>query len=317
MVPRLAKIGGPGRWRAPSRGPQPAPRPPAGGLSPRTRRRAGRQWQNRKMESHTIVTPLAPVNPVLPVAPYVGGKRALARQIVEMINQVPHEGYAEPFVGMGGIFFRRTMRPQFEVINDWSEDVATLFRILQRHYQSFLEELKWRLSGRTEFDRLMRQDPATLTDLERAARFLYLQRLAFGGSVSNRHFAMPKARSSRFDLTKLVPMLEDVHDRLAGVTIERLPWAEFLFRYDRPGTLFFLDPPYMGSEDYYGEGMFPAEEFERLAGRLATLKGRFILTINDRPETRALFKDFTIQGVALKYRLSGAPTPAKELIVSN
>lgn len=279
--------------------------------------RAGRHWQNRTMESQSFSTALTPVNPVRPVAAYVGGKRALARQIVAMINEVPHAGYAEPFVGMGGVFFRRTMRPEFEVINDWSEDVTTLFRILQRHYQSFLEELKWRLSGRAEFDRLMRQDASTLTDLERAARFLYLQRLSFGGSVSNRHFALPKARPSRFDLTKLVPMLEEVHDRLSGVTIERLPWAEFVARYDREGTLFFLDPPYMGSEDYYGEGMFPATEFEKLAARLAVMKGRFIMTINDRPETRELFGRFTIRSVDLQYRLSGAPTPARELIISN
>lgn len=269
------------------------------------------------MESHSFSTKLTPVNPVRPVAPYVGGKRALSRQIVGMINEVPHAGYAEPFVGMGGVFFRRTMRPEFEVINDWSEDVTTLFRILQRHYQSFLEELKWRLSGRAEFDRLMRQDASTLTDLERAARFLYLQRLSFGGSVNNRHFAMAKTRPSRFDLTKLVPMLEDVHERLSGVTIERLPWADFVDRYDRPGTLFFLDPPYLGTEDYYGVGMFPAEEFERLADRLETVKGRFILTINDCPETRRLFGRFIIRGVDLQYRLSGGPTPAKELIVSN
>ena len=86
------------------------------------------------MESQPFSNRLTPVNPVRPVAAYVGGKRSLARQIVSLINEVPHEGYAEPFVGMGGIFFRRTMRPDFEVINDWSEDVATLFRILQRHY---------------------------------------------------------------------------------------------------------------------------------------------------------------------------------------
>ncbi len=42
MVPRLAKTGGPGCGNTPSRGQAPAPWPPASGLSPRTRRRAGR-----------------------------------------------------------------------------------------------------------------------------------------------------------------------------------------------------------------------------------------------------------------------------------
>ncbi len=76
---------------------------------------------------------------------------------------------------------------------------------------------------------------------------------------------------SRFDLTRLVPMLEDVHDRLSGVVIERLPYADFIRRYDRPGTLFYLDPPYLGSEGYYGPH-FSAADFEALRDLLAPLR---------------------------------------------
>lgn len=94
---------------------------------------------------------------------------------------------------------------------------------------------------------------------------------------------------ARFDVTKLAPMLEDLHERLAGVIIERLPFDRFIERYDSPETLFFLDPPYWDNEDDYGKGMFAKADFEVLRDRLATSKGRFILTINDRPETRALF----------------------------
>lgn len=75
------------------------------------------------------------VKPVRPVAPYLGGKRILAKRLVERIAEVPHRVYAEPFVGMGGVFFRRTSRPKKEVINDINEDVVLLFRWLQRHYQ--------------------------------------------------------------------------------------------------------------------------------------------------------------------------------------
>lgn len=62
------------------------------------------------------------------VAPYLGGKRNLARLLVDRINAMPHECYAEPFVGMGGVFFRRTRAPVLEVINDRSRDVAIFFR---------------------------------------------------------------------------------------------------------------------------------------------------------------------------------------------
>lgn len=256
------------------------------------------------------------VEPVRPIAPYVGGKRALARRLVERIEAVPHAVYAEPFVGMGGVFFRRRRRPRKEVINDISADVVNLFRLLQRHYQQLLDVLKWQVCSRADFDRLMATDPETLTDLERAARFLYLQRAAFGGKVTGRSFGISLTASARFDLTKLVPMLEDVHERLAPVDIERLPYAELIGRYDTPGTLFFLDPPYLGNEEDYGKGVFSAADFERLSGLLEAIEGRFIMTINDTPAIRDLFARFTIEPVELNYRLSGKVTPARELIIS-
>src|SRR5690606_10553240 len=108
----------------------------------------------------------------------------------------------------------------------------------------------------------------TLTDLERAARFLYLQRLAFGGKVAGRSFGIDTKAPARFDITKLGTLLEAAHERLAGVWIECLPWQEFIRRWDREGTLFFLDPPYWGSEHYYGRELFGRGEFEELATAL-------------------------------------------------
>ena len=256
-----------------------------------------------------------PVQPVRPVAPYIGGKRVLSGRLVSLIDGIDHHLYAEPFVGMGGVFFRRRRKPAVEVINDISGDVTTLFRILQRHYQPFLETIKWQLSSRTEFDRLMRTDPATLTDLERAARFLYLQKTAFGGKVTGRHFGVDRHQGSRFNLTRLEPLLEGVHDRLSGVTIERLQWTDFVPRYDRPDTLFYLDPPYFGCENDYGTGVFSRDEFTVLADMLERIQGRFILSINDRPEMRETFGRFEFDEAALTYSIGISHTAARELIV--
>lgn len=257
-----------------------------------------------------------PVARTRPVAPYIGGKRSLANRLTKIIDGHHHTTYAEPFVGMGGVFLRRQRRPQCELINDISSDVATFFRILQRHYQAFLDMLKFQLATRADFDRLMKTDPSTMTDLERAARFLYLQRTAFGGHVSNRNFGVSIDRPARFDLTKLVPMLGDVHERLAGVTIERLPYADFIARYDRPSTLFFLDPPYMGNEGDYGAGVFSADDYEALRGLLAGLQGSFMMTLNDRPEVRRLFSAFDLEEVSLHYTVGAGVTKARELIIS-
>jgi DNA adenine methylase len=98
-----------------------------------------------------------PIEPVRPAAAYIGGRRALSARLVKMIDATPHQSYVEAFVGMGGVFLKRRLQPRSEVINDLSGDVATFFRILQRHYTPFMDMLRYQLAGRREFDR--RQGP--------------------------------------------------------------------------------------------------------------------------------------------------------------
>lgn len=257
-----------------------------------------------------------PVEATPTPAAYIGGKRALSRRLVDLINATPHTTYAEAFVGMGGVFLKRTQQPRWEVINDFNGEVATLFRILQRHYPQFMDMLKFQVTSRREFERLKSSDPATLTDLERAARFLYLQRLAFGGKVAGQNFGV-SGGAARFNITRLASTLEAIHERLAGVVIENLPWQTFIDRYDRPETLFYLDPPYWGSEGDYGASLFGREHFALMAERLTRLQGRFIFSINDVPEIRAVFGSFRFEEASLTYSVQGgAGKAAKELIVS-
>jgi DNA adenine methylase len=268
---------------------------------------------------HHVSSGLEPVVPVRPLAPYIGGKRALAQRLVARINQIEHRSYAEVFVGMGGVFFRRTHRPGAEVINDWSEDVSTFFRVIQHHYVAFLDMLRFQISSRAGFEKLVALDPASLTDLQRSARFLYLQKLAFGGKVAGRNFGVNPTGPGRFDVTKLGPMIEAVHERLAGVVIERLDWSAFIARYDRPETLFYLDPPYYGSEGDYGRDLFDRTQFEPMAEQLLGIKGRFLLSLNDHPEVRRIFAGFDIEAEQVLYTLGGMDKAKRvgELIISN
>ena len=264
------------------------------------------------------MTSLNPVRPVAPAAGYIGGKRNLASRLVALIERIPHNGYAEPFVGMGGVFLRRRSAPKTEIINDASGDVATFFRVLQEHYAYFIDMLRFRVASRAEFERLQALPADRLTDLQRAARFLYLQRLAFGGKVAGRHFGVDKTQGARFNVTKLEPMLADIHERLAGVVIERLDFGAFIQRYDRAGMLFYLDPPYWGCETDYGQDVFGRADFERLASLLAGIKGRFLLSINDTDGVRAAFAAFQMAEVTTTYTVgAGGSSKAAELIISN
>ena len=271
------------------------------------------------MTSDATASVMVPVRPVRPAAGYQGGKKNLARRICALIDRTPHDGYAEPFVGMGGIFLRRSTRPKVEAINDISADVANFFRVLQEHYPYFVDMLRFRVASRNEFERLAALPAERLTDLQRAARFLYLQRLAFGGKVAGRNFGVSSSQSARFNVTTLEPLLAEIHERLAGVWIEQLPYASFIERYDRPGMLFYLDPPYFGCEEDYGAGVFDRADFDRLAELLAAARGKFILSINDRPEIRQAFAAFEIAELETTYTIARGENArrAGELVISN
>lgn len=254
-----------------------------------------------------------------PPAAYMGGKRNLASRLCALIDATPHKSYVEPFVGMGGVFLRRSRRPAVEVINDLSGDVANLFRVIRRHYGPFVAELDWLIASRTEFDRQNSLDPATLTDIERAVRFLYLQRQAFGGKVTGRQFGVDRACGSRFNLAKLRGELKLLSRRLEPVKIEQLPYGDLIRRYDRPDALFYIDPPY---DETTGYGVdFGRPDYVALAEQLARIAGDFIMSINDTPFVRETFAAFELEEVATTWtigtKMTGAGAKVTELIIRN
>lgn len=254
-----------------------------------------------------------------PPAAYLGGKRNLAKRLCALIETIPHRAYIEPFVGMGGVFLRRATPAPVEVINDLSADVANLFRVVRRHYEPLIEEFRWLPAGRAEFERQRRLDPDALTDIERAVRFLYIQRLAFGGRVASRSFGVRRDQSSRIQLARLRAELRALGRRLEPVTIERLPWSDCIRRYDGPGALFYLDPPYDETEGY---GVpFGRADYVAMAEQLAAIRGQFVMSINDTPFIRQTFAGFAIEEVQTSWTVCASSTgrsqKVTELIIRN
>ncbi len=253
-----------------------------------------------------------------PLAPYLGGKFRLSKRIINKIEQIQHKIYAEPFVGMGGIFLRRTQIPKAEIINDINDELVNLYRIVRRYPNTLYKETEFMFASRQEFERLLKTQPETLTDIERAARFLYLQNQAFGGKVTGQSFGVSIDRPARFDFVKLNDRIRAVGERLASVTIERKDFETFIKRYDTKDTLFYLDPPYWGNETDYGKGVFTRADFERLRDCLTGIKGRFILSLNDTPQVKELFKNFTIEQTDVTYSISKTGCCNRsELIITN
>jgi len=270
-----------------------------------------------RTESTKNIINFESVKPINPIAPYLGGKRLLAKTIVPIIEKIPHSIYAEPFMGMGGVFFRRTQKPKCEAINDINSEIINMFRMVEKFPNYLADMLKFKICSRAEFKAMLATPPSLLTELERAVRYLYIQKNAFGGKTYSQVFGVALERT-RFDSERIIPQIHMLHKRLAGVYIECLPYQDFITRYDRVDTLFYLDPPYWGSESFYGKDFFSRADFAELAKLLKSIKGRFILSINDVPEIRRIFKSFYIKEVQTTYT-SGTQSGKKaaELLVSN
>lgn len=249
-----------------------------------------------------------------PIIPWLGGKRRLAKTILPLFPD--HDCYVEPFAGGAALFF---MKPavECEVLNDINGELVNLYRVVKHHLEEFIRQFKWSLISRQMYDWLKMVHVETLTDIQRAARFYYLQKMAFGGKVSCQTFGTATTSKPRLNLLRIEEELSAAHLRLSRVFVEHLVWHECIKRYDRPHTLFYLDPPYWQTEGYGIE--FGFENYQTMADKAKTIVGKMIISVNDIPEMRAVFADLNLQSVGIDYTVAGGDKrkPARELIIRN
>jgi len=243
---------------------------------------------------------------------YIGGKRRIAKQLVALIPD--HTTYVEPFAGGAQVFFHKP-RARVEVLNDLDEEIVNFLRICQRHPQELSRLLRWQPASRRLFDQHLRQPPELLTDIERAARFFYLQKNTWSGKRTRQNFHFAVTKPPSYTPSALAKRLAEVAERLDGVQLEALPYQTVLSQYDRPTTFFYCDPPYVGVDLY--QHNFSDEQFEELARQLKSLKGRFLLSINDCPKARAWFEGFHRMEIAFTYTSLRKPGLFRELLFAN
>lgn len=249
-----------------------------------------------------------------PIIPWMGGKRRLADKILPMFPD--HRCYVEPFCGGAALYFMKEPS-KVEVVNDISGDLVNLYRVVQHHLEEFVRQFKWALVSRQIYEWEKMKRPETLTDIQRAARFFYLQKLAFGAKIESRTFGTAATSKPRLNLLRIEEDLSEAHLRLARTTIENLEWSACFMKYDRKETLFYLDPPYYGTEGYGTE--FGLEQYDRMAQFAGTCKGKMIISVNDIKAMRKVFKGLKIRSVAIDYTVGGAcrGRGRKELIIRN
>lgn len=246
---------------------------------------------------------------------YLGGKSLLANRIIKRMPE--HTCYCEVFAGAAWVLFRKEPSP-VEIINDINSELVTLYRVVQNHLEEFMRQFRWILTARDEFDRKKLENPETLTDIQRSARFYYLLKTGYGSRMPNPTFGISTMRRSHINLMTIGEELTAAHLRLNRVYVENMHFAEIIARFDKPHTFFYIDPPYFGCENYYGKGIFERGDFSRLASMLKKIEGKFILSINDTPEIRDVFKAFHIEREGTNYQVSNkGKKKVVELLVMN
>lgn len=249
-----------------------------------------------------------------PIIPWIGGKRRLAKEILPLFPK--HTCYCEPFCGAAALFFIK-LPSEVEVLNDFNSDLVNLYRVVKHHLDELIRQFRWSLVSRKMYEWLNDTPPEILTDVQRAARFYFLQKMAFGGKVETRSFGIAPSSPPRLNLLRMEEDLSQAHLRLSRCYVENLDWQKCMTKYDRPGTFFFCDPPYWETEGYGVK--FGIEQYRSLAEKLRSIQGKAVLTINDHPQMREVFKGFTNRRVDINYTVggSGKRSNSRELIVQN
>jgi len=235
---------------------------------------------------------------------YLGGKSRLADKIVARIP-ADHICYCEAFCGASWVLFAKEPAKS-EVINDMDNELVTFWRVVQNHLEEFLRYFKFAVTSRRIFEIESMKNPETLTDVQKAVRYFYLQRTGFGGKVFNRTFGTSATGPARLNLSNIEERLLEVHWRLSKVQIEHLDACECIKRYDRETTVFYLDPPYWETAGY--AVAFGADDYIRLRTVLSSIKGRFVMSLNDVKGVRDTFKPFNISKVSTKYSTGNGHT---------
>ncbi len=249
--------------------------------------------------------------------PWIGGKSQLCKTVFSYFPNQKPDRYIEVFGGGGSVLLCQEKHAPLEVFNDIDGHLINLYRCVQHHCSELQREL--RLGGEQLppnsrelfFDYLEQLNMRGLTDIQRAARYFYVIRISYG--ADRRTFGCSKK-----SLLSAIDRLPEIQDRLKDVVIENRDFEALVKTYDRQNALFYFDPPYFNAEKYY-DG-FSADDHKRLHNSIAHLKGQFVLSYNDHPEIRLLYRDFHIHEAERPNQLAhknGAGTGSyKELIIT-
>lgn len=236
---------------------------------------------------------------------WIGGKRLLRKEIIKRFP-AEFDRYIEVFGGAAWVLFGSERHAPMEVYNDANSGLVNLFRCVKYHCDELQRELAGYLNSRELFEDIRAQrDIRGLTDIQRAARFFLLIKMSYGSDAHSFGCIAHNLHNS-------IRYMDAIRQRLAMVVIENKDFESLIKVYDRPGALFYCDPPYWGAEEYY-KGDFTSQDHQRLKDTLSRIQGRFVLSYNDCEAIRSLYTGVTIDAVNRQHNLKSRERRAQNL----
>ncbi|OCR99005.1 DNA methyltransferase [Campylobacter fetus subsp. testudinum] len=241
---------------------------------------------------------------------WVGGKALLAKEIIPLMPA--HSRYVEVFGGALSVFYQKEPS-KIEIVNDINSDLINLHRIIRSRPASLQGEINALFKSREIFSDIKNGRLKPKNDIQKAAFYFYLLTTSFGSKGNN--FAMGKSRSGKNIYRNFFAHSK----RLKRAHVENLSYEKIIKEYDSNETLFYVDPPYVGTENYYKMvSGFGIEHHKNLAKILSGIKGKFMLSYNNCEVVRDLYRDFRFKELKVNYSLNAKHRSVKsELLIMN
>lgn len=254
---------------------------------------------------------------------WVGGKSKLYNTIISIMPE--HKCYVEAFAGGIWTLINKS-KVRVEVINDINKELVNFYQVIQNDYDKMKEKFKFMISCReifTQYKNMSDEDISNMDKVDRAIRFLYLNRCSHSGLMQN--YGYSNTRRSKLcivtdDFDKIVG---EVHKRIKDIYIECGDYKDIIKRYDKrentkeeQKVLFYFDPPYYQTYDYEGHSV----DYEELKRELSNMKSNWILSVKDSEYVRNLFSEYIILATEVRENIVNNKLDCdtrRELIILN
>ncbi|RLI00128.1 hypothetical protein DRO19_00300 [Candidatus Bathyarchaeota archaeon] len=235
------------------------------------------------------------------IGQYFAGKQKIVKDIIMRIPR--HHCYVEPFGGFCSVLLNKPLSP-VEIYNDISKDVVNLLICIRDYPIQLISELEMLPWSRWLYERLIGvlDEPFEIPDVERAAIWYYLNESTFDAMHSEKptpgDWRRATTRNHAALFRKRWKMLLWASRRLQNVMIECRDYREVLELNDSPETFFYIDPPYYETDDALGIS-WNHNQHKELASVVSKLKGKWLITYNDHPEIRKLYRKYKIEKIVI------------------